>query len=350
MRTVEVAAPGRTYSVEIGGGLLKNAGKLVSRVIAPCRAVIVTDDIVDGLYAGTLESSLKEAGFETFKYVFENGERTKNAASFVSLLNFLANNRLLRTDAIFALGGGVTGDLAGFAASVYLRGIKLIQLPTTLLAAVDSSVGGKTAIDLEAGKNLAGTFYQPELVICDTDTLDTLPAPRLSDGFAEIIKYAMICDRAMFYELHPTDAADLADLIFRCVKIKSDIVAKDERDNGIRQLLNFGHTFGHAIEKCSGYSVSHGSAVAAGMSVITAASAKMGLCGPHCPALLKQTLLRYRLPTTTALGAEELFEAVLSDKKRGSSHITLVVPEDIGRCVLRKTALGEAAEFLRLGL
>lgn len=350
MNTVTVKTPSKTYPVFIGEGLLKDAGMLALRRFPAGKAAIVTDDIVDGLYAETLEDSLNKAGFETIKFVFPHGESSKNTDTLIALLNFLAENRLTQSDAVFALGGGVVGDLAGFAAAVFLRGIRLVQAPTTLLAAVDSSVGGKTAIDLAFGKNMAGAFYQPELVVCDCDTLKTLNRTETANGFAEIIKYGVICDAELFEQLKAPEKLNIREVITRCVEIKRDIVGADERDTGLRHLLNLGHTFGHAVEQCSGFTVPHGSAVAVGLSLIAAACVKKRICYSSCRKDITAMLERYELPTVTDFSEEALFEAMLSDKKRSAGKITLVVPHAVGESVLKTVTLDEAHEFLKLGL
>lgn len=347
IKKVEVNTPSKNYEVIIGSGLLGLSGELTKSERHPGKAVIVTDSNVETLYSDKLETSLRLAGFDPSKFIFPAGEKSKNASTLITLLNFMAESRLTRADTVFALGGGVVGDLAGLAASLYMRGVGLVQLPTTLLAAVDSSVGGKTAVDLDAGKNLAGAFYQPDLVICDTDSLATLPENEFANGMAEVIKYAFIRDAELLGMLK-TSLID--DIIYRCVVIKRDIVTVDERDTGERQLLNFGHTFGHAIEKCSGFNIPHGGAVAAGMVIMTAASVRLGLCERDCLEKLVATLNNFRLPTATEFEATELFDAVLSDKKRSQNNITLVVPRRIGLCELKNITLDEAREFLTLGL
>lgn len=349
MKTVKVTTKSKEYPVYIGDGLLDNAGELAANIIGVCKAAIITDDTVDRLYSKRLEDSLKSSGFETVKFVFSHGESSKTTDTLVSVLNFLAENRLSSADAVFALGGGVTGDLAGFAASIYLRGIKLVQLPTTLLAMVDSSVGGKTAVDLNCGKNQVGSFYQPYLVICDSKTLITLDTEQTANGYAEIIKYGVICDREMFSLLKEGTLSDLTDIIVRCVEIKRDIVSSDERDTGIRRLLNFGHTFGHAIEKYSGFTVNHGYAVSMGMMIMTKACAALGICGRTCVSELTEILMQYNLPVKTDYPADELFDIVLSDKKRSSDSITLVIIEDIGKCTLKSVPISEVLNYLMKG-
>ena len=349
MKTITVNAS-RTYNVIISPGLLREAGDYSRKAVGGKTAAIVTDDIVDGLYGKILAASLAVSGYHVVKFVIQNGEMSKNAENYIALLNFLAGERLTRTDVVFALGGGVVGDLAGFAAATYLRGVHLVQIPTTLLAAVDSSVGGKTAINLDTGKNLAGAFYQPDLVLCDYDLLATLPQEVLRDGFAEVIKYGVIADAELFEILKIKVDAKYEEILSRCVRIKRDVVCADERDTGERQLLNFGHTVGHAIEACSHYDISHGSAVAAGMAIVARASACAGICPPDCSDEIINMLKRYGLPENTSYKPEMLYSVMLSDKKRDGDSLTLVVPEKIGRCVLRKIPVGKLMDIICLGL
>ena len=350
MRTIHVSAS-RSYDIHIGPGLLAQAGERIRPFCPGGICAIVTDDVVDGLYARALEESLHEAGLRCVKFVFSNGEQGKNAENYLSLLNFLAENRLTRTDCVVALGGGVPGDLAGFAAATYLRGVAFVQIPTTLLAAVDSSVGGKTGVDLPAGKNLAGAFYQPCLVLCDTDTLATLPDEQFRSGCAEVIKYAVLFDAEMFNDLMVSGPAfPLEPVIACCVEFKRDVVAEDEFDNGRRQLLNFGHTVGHAVEKLSGYTVLHGQAVAIGMSVIARACAAEGLCSPDCSRALDDILIRFGLSIACSYDADALARAMASDKKRRGDAITLVIPRDVGECALYELAADQTGDFVKAGL
>ncbi len=350
MKTIEVATPSKKYNVVVAPGILERAGKLAAEVVSPAKAVVVSDSNVAPLYLERLVASLVSAGFEPVSYVFPAGERSKTAETLISLLNFMAGAGLTRSDALFALGGGVVGDLGGLAAALYMRGIALLQIPTSLLAAVDSSVGGKTAVDLDAGKNLAGVFYQPDLVICDTETPATLPERELSNGYAEVVKYAFISDGSLLDRVGSREGGELEEIICRCVEIKRDIVSLDERDRGLRQLLNFGHTFGHAIEKRSGYTVSHGAAVASGMAIITRAAASLGMCEPDCPSILAAALKRAGLPSSVIFTEDELFPAVLSDKKRSSHSIILVIPRRVGLCELMSVELERARELLALGI
>jgi 3-dehydroquinate synthase len=354
MRKVTVNAS-KTYDIFVGAGLAFRTGEIIRGVSGGQAACVVTDDIVDGLYAERLEKALKQADYRVVKYVIPNGEASKNGGRLLALLDFLAVSKLSRTDLVIALGGGVVGDLAGFAAAVYMRGVRFVQMPTTLLSAVDSSVGGKTAINLTAGKNLAGAFYQPDVVICDVSLLDTLPDEVYKDGCAEVIKHGMIADEAMFNMLQKPINEQYEDIIARNVKIKSDIVADDEFERGSRKLLNFGHTAGHAAELLSGYKVTHGSAVALGMAIETRAAHGMGLCGKDCVDGLLEMLNLYGLPSELSgiglgYGAQALADACLSDKKRDGGKITLVFPTKIGNCVLKEVSVDELVNIMKMGL
>ena len=349
MRKIKVKAS-RAYDIIIGEDILSKTGPLCREVLGAGRVCVVTDTNVEPLYYDTVRASLWGAGFEVIKFTIPAGEASKSTASLVELLEFMAENRLTRSDCMVALGGGVVGDLCGFAAAVYLRGIKFVQVPTTLLAAVDSSVGGKTAVDLRAGKNLAGAFHQPSLVICDYKTLDTLPPKVFADGCAEVIKYGVINDRELFDALKGGIRSDLENIIAQCVINKANIVEDDEFDLGNRQLLNLGHTVGHAIELCSGLEISHGSAVAIGMVIVMRSAIKQGLCPTEALTELISLLKQEDLPTSCSFTASELAEAALGDKKRAGSNITLVVPFGIGDSRLIRTPVSELEEFIAKGL
>lgn len=350
MKTVEVNASKR-YTVYIGENILKDAGKYLQGVKRPCKAAIVTDDIVNELYADALEQSLRAAGYETVKFVFPHGETSKSMETLSALLEFAAAQHLTRSDCFVALGGGIVGDLTGFCASCFLRGISFVQIPTTLLAAVDASVGGKTAVNLKAGKNLAGAFYQPDLVLCDTRTLNTLPPEIFADGCAEVVKYGMLAGEEFFQFLQNSDIREnLEAVIARCVEIKRGIVMQDERDLGLRRLLNFGHTVGHAIEACSHFEISHGSAVAIGMVIAAKGAYATGKTDADCTEEITGLLLKNHLPISCAISAEELCAAALSDKKRAGGTISLVVPQKIGTCVLCKIPVEELREFIEKGM
>lgn len=262
------------YDVLVERGILQNCGELIKNTVSAGTCVIITDDNVDKLYSGTVEQSLKDNGFRTAKFVFPHGETSKNAGTLLQIWSFLCQNEITRSDCLIALGGGVVGDITGFAAATFLRGLPYIQIPTSLLAQVDSSVGGKTAIDLPEGKNLVGAFKQPAAVLCDPDTLSTLPEEFLIDGMGEVIKYGMIADAELFRNLCRYDLGNirehLDEIIPVCISIKRDVVAEDELDTGRRMILNFGHTLGHAIEAYYHYETyTHGCAVAAGMCLMT---------------------------------------------------------------------------------
>ncbi len=331
MITLKVQAS-KTYEVCIGNGLLTEAGALAAKVLSPCRALILTDDHVAPLYANTLASSLQSAGFAPEIYTVPHGEGAKSLDTLGKLLEHLAANRYTRTDAMFALGGGVIGDLCGFCASIYLRGIPFVQVPTTLLACVDSSVGGKTAINLDAGKNLAGAFYQPRLVICDPILFATLPPDIFADGCAEVIKYGVINDAELFGFLQDGISPASELVISRCVQNKRDVVEKDEFDTGARMLLNFGHTIAHAIEKLSDFEISHGSAVAMGMVSVMRAATAHGLCPTGDLEALLDLTHAMGLPSECPYSTKEIAQAACSDKKRSGDTLTLIVPYAIGDC------------------
>ena len=350
MRSIHVAAS-REYDVHISSGLLDELGSRAAQVLRGRSAVIVTDSNVAPLYLDRALSSMRAAGFNAEGYVIPAGEASKCGTTYLNLMNFLAERRLTRADGLIALGGGVVGDLTGFAAATYLRGVGLIQVPTTLLACVDSSVGGKTAIDLPAGKNLCGAFYQPWLVLCDPETIQSLPDSVLSDGCAEVIKYGMLGDGDLLRKLQDVHIKDQMEaVIARCVEMKRDVVEGDEFDTGRRQLLNLGHTFAHSIEKLSDYAIPHGSAVAIGMMRITRAAVKKGLCPQDCLDALEALLKKYNLPLETQYSPEQLAEVALSDKKRAGDTLTLVVPCAWGESALRPVPVAELADWARAGL
>ena len=349
MRTIRVNAS-TSYDIIIGKGILSSLGEYCKTALGVSRVCVLTDDNVEPLYFERAKASLCRSGFEVIKFTIPHGEASKSASYLVELLEFLAENHMTRSDIMVALGGGVVGDLCGFAAAVYLRGIKFVQVPTTLLAAVDSSVGGKTAIDLRAGKNLAGAFHQPSLVVCDCLTLDTLAPEIFADGCAEVIKYGVINDRPFFDSLKEGIKENIEEVIARCVINKARVVEEDEFDKGTRQLLNLGHTVGHAIELCSCLKISHGSAVAIGMVIVTRSAANQGLCPTQAVSELTELLKKEDLPTECDFGAEELALAALGDKKRAGDSITLVVPYGIGDCRLVKTPVDSLRDFIAKGL
>lgn len=350
MQEVTVHAS-RDYRILIGTGLLPRLGQEAARCVKGRKVCIVSETNVYPHHGAAAEESLKSAGFTVVSYVFSAGESSKNGQNYLTLLNFLAENQLTRADLLIALGGGVVGDLCGFAAATYLRGVAFIQVPTTLLAAVDSSVGGKTAIDLPAGKNLAGAFYQPSLVLCDTNTLSTLPDEIFRDGCAEVIKYGILYDRNFFDYLRSTGVSfDREKVIRRCVELKRDVVAEDEFDTGARMKLNLGHTVGHGIEANSQFAVSHGKAVAIGTAIVSRAAAKCGMLSQADANAIVDILNAYGLPTTTEYSAEELAHFMLSDKKRSGGTVNLIIPREIGRCEIIPTPVEKLATFVEAGL
>lgn len=331
------------YEVVIGRDLLKKSGELIKKVVAPCKVAIITDDTVNALYSEVVEKSLIKNGFAVVKYAFLHGEESKNLNTYGEILNFLAENQLTRTDAIVALGGGVVGDMAGFVASTYLRGIKYIQIPTTLLAQIDSSVGGKTAIDLPCGKNLVGAFYQPELVICDVNTLSTLPNDIFVCGMGETAKYALL-DKEIFNLL--SGEYDILDLVYLCVDYKRKVVEQDEFEGGLRKLLNLGHTPAHGIERLSNYSVSHGNAVAMGLEIILKNSLKHGYIDENeykkALSIVEKCVGQIVCPYTV----KDICSASLNDKKRSGDNITLVMVYGVGDCRLIKVKVSELWGYL----
>jgi len=349
MEIIPVTAS-RNYNIIIGCGELANLGSHALSVHKACKACIVMGTNVAPLYGDVAKASLENAGFSVYTFVYPAGEQSKCFKTYEQLLLFLAENRFARSDLLIALGGGVTGDMTGFTAATYLRGIEYIQVPTTLLSSVDSSVGGKTAIDLSIGKNLVGAFYQPSLVLCDPDTLSTLPDNIFADGCAEVIKAAIISEPELFEKLDRENIRDfLIHAISVCVKMKRDIVARDEFDRGDRALLNLGHSFGHAIEAKSEYTVSHGSAVAIGTCIIAKAAVNKGFCDKSVLDRAKALLQKYALPTETNYSADDLLGIVLSDKKISSGSISLIVPNEIGRCSIEKVPAEEIRQWLNAG-
>jgi len=366
----------RPYNVHIGAGLIHKAGEYLNAVVGatvlgrPQHGVrtaqtgdrgrsplqdnenhtiaLITDTNVNRLHAATLESSLTAAGFRVVKYVTRPGEGSKSILNYARLLNFLAEEQVTRTDTILAFGGGVVGDLAGFAAASYLRGVRFVQFATSLLAAVDSSVGGKTGLNLAAGKNLAGAFWQPDVVLCDTEVLLTQPKRRFMDGVAEVIKHSIISDADLFDELRNKDAIhqNLAEIVARNVQIKADIVSRDELERGERALLNLGHTVGHAIERLSGYKITHGHAVAMGMSVEAHAAARMGVCSAETARKIDEILVAHDFDITCTYDGSSLAAAMLTDKKRSADILTFALPQEIGKCVLVPVKVAELTKFI----
>lgn len=349
MKTVPIHAS-RDYEVRIGAGLLSQLGERAKVFCKGGTVCLVSDDLVFSLYGEDAVERLEAAGLTVHTFVFPQGEQSKSGETFFRLVNALAQYNLTRSDLLIAMGGGVTGDLGGFAAACYLRGIPYMQVPTSLLAMVDSSVGGKTAIDLPAGKNLCGAFYQPVEVLCDTDCLQTLPRDIFRDGCAEVIKYGILGSKALFEQLKELERwTDPADIIAACVAMKGRFVEADERDRGMRQQLNLGHTLGHAVEAGSGFQLSHGQSVAIGTAMIARAAAQFGYCSAETRDEILAILEQYDLPTDTAQPADFLFETACRDKKRQGSSISLVVPREIGHCELVKVPVEDVKQWIDAG-
>lgn len=344
-----------TYPIYIENGSLSRVGEISRTSLGKtCRAVVVSDDNVYPHYGKIVEQSLENAGFEVSPaFVFPHGESSKNMTTLEKLLNHTAECALTRTDVLFALGGGVVGDLTGFAAAVYLRGIRYVQIPTSILAASDSSVGGKTAVDLSSGKNQAGAFHEPSAVVFDPSVLKTLSPLYFADGMAEVIKYGFINDLPLLTLLSERNADEsMEEIISMCVRDKIDVVSRDLRDNGIRQCLNLGHTVGHAVEALSGYTIPHGHAVAIGMVVITRAFVCRGECPAETLSLLLSLLEKYDLPSEMPADftPERLFEAALHDKKRRGDKITLVIPTGTGKSELVEYPTNELLSIIEDGM
>lgn len=347
MKTVHVDT-GKPYDIFIERGILDSCGEYIKKLSAAQKAVLVTDTNVAPHYQWRVLNSLAQQDIRVKTHVFPAGEESKHLDTISGIYNTLADFQMTRKDIIVALGGGVCGDMAGFAAATYLRGIDFIQLPTSLLAQVDSSVGGKTGVDLPQGKNLVGAFHQPIAVLIDPETLKTLPDGFIADGMAEVIKYGCIKDAPFFKELEKGDALNRIDEVIEiCVSIKRDVVSRDEREAGERMLLNFGHTLGHAIEKLNGFTgVTHGMAVAIGMVLIAKAGEKHGITEAGTAERIASLCKAYHLPTETDFSFTELANAAMGDKKTAGGNINLVLLNKIGESLIRKTPLTELNDFI----
>jgi len=338
----------KPYDVVIAKGILDNIANEITEVKSPCKAVIISDDNVWALYGDKVKRLLAEAGFEVGEFVFKNGEESKNMETALSITECCFENQLTRSDLMIALGGGIVGDICGFASSIYLRGIDFIQIPTTLLSAIDSSVGGKTGVNCSYGKNLIGAFHQPVKVICDPDTFNTLPCDIYTAGICEALKYGVICDKKLFDSI-ANKSCDIEGLIHRCLEIKAKIVEKDEFDHGERQLLNFGHTLAHSIEALSNFEISHGHAVGLGMLLMARACESKGLCEKGVSTSINDALVSYSVINESRFTEKDLALTALNDKKRKGDSITLVIPEYIGKCSLHKIKINELENFITAG-
>ncbi|MCM1284844.1 MAG: 3-dehydroquinate synthase [Acetobacter sp.] len=322
----------RKYDILIEKGLLSKAGELTKTVLSGNKITLISDTNVYKLYGETVKHSLQDQNYTVFTYIFEAGEVSKKPSTVIDMVEFMAEKGLTRGDGVVALGGGVCGDMAGFAASIFLRGIDFVQIPTTLLSQVDSSVGGKTGVDLPQGKNLCGAFHQPRLVIIDPNVLDTLTDHYFADGMGEVIKYGCIKSLPLFERLEKDDPKNfIEELIFDCVDIKRAVVENDEKEHGERALLNFGHTCGHAIEKLWDFkTVSHGEAVGIGMVMISRAGEKAGITEAGTADRIIRLLEKNNMKTFDTHSVDEIISAMSADKKRTSSGIKFAMLKSIG--------------------
>ena len=351
---IKVSLAAKSYSIRIEAGALKRCGDWAASLWSPRSIVLVTDENVDKIYADQAFTSLYNAGFTLAKIVLPAGESSKSLANTEILYSAFLEAGLTRTDGIIALGGGVIGDLVGFCASTYLRGIPLLQIPTTLLAQVDSSVGGKTAVNLKQGKNLVGTFYQPDGVLIDPETLQTLPMRQVREGLAEIIKYAAIADKTLWDQLESfQDESDFLahseSIIGTCCEIKRQVVEADEFDTGARLLLNFGHTIGHGVEQVYGYGTyNHGEAVAIGMAQLTTVSEKQGITSVGTAARLKALLRHYHLPISASpWEPEKLMKVLVHDKKATGKDLRIIRLREIGQAEIAKIPVDSVLDYLQ---
>ncbi|MBL1224489.1 3-dehydroquinate synthase [Enterococcus sp. BWR-S5] len=352
MLTVQL--PTHEYQIIIEKGSLSAIGAWTASLWKPQKIAIITDETVDALYGSTVLTQLKEQGFEVTKFAVPAGETSKSLANTERIYEHLAENQFTRSDGILALGGGVIGDLAGFAAATYMRGIHFLQVPTTLLAQVDSSIGGKTGVNTKNAKNLVGAFWQPDGVLIDPDTLNTLEPRRVREGIAEIVKSAAIADRHLWELLSGLkDEQELLEqavtIITACLEIKRKVVEEDELDNGIRLILNFGHTIGHAIENTAGYGVvSHGEAVAIGMVQINRVAEEKGLTPKQTTQQLIELLKKFGLPISYEQWNEEtLYQALTHDKKTRGTAIKIILLDEIGKAKIVPTDIEEMKDYLK---
>ena len=351
MKSINIKTQNESYDVIIGRGVLSLTGELLSRRIKSRKAMLVCDDVTASLFSGTATASLKERGFDVSTFIFPHGEVNKTWSTAGSILEAASGAKLTRSDFFIALGGGVCGDITGFAAAVYLRGVPFVQIPTTLLAAVDASVGGKTGVDLGTGKNLAGSFHQPACVLFDPDVLKTLPGEQIAEGKAEMIKHGVLAGGRLYdIASRGTLLEDIEEVVALNVEIKRDYVMADPWDTGCRQLLNFGHTIGHAIEKCSSYTIPHGQAVAMGM--VAEAKAFIKLYNEKSnileiiQSLLEKNGIKFDIPYT----AEELAKAAIHDKKMKDGSLNIIAPLGIGNCQLKSIPISRLEEYIAAGV
>jgi len=353
---IDVRTPSKSYQVHVGCGTFDHMGELVRAACGGERCFLASDHTVAGLYGQRAIVQLEGAGYEVTPFSFYPGEESKTWDTLGTMLEALAAAGLTRDDCVVALGGGVVGDMAGLAAALWLRGVKVAQVPTTLLAMVDSSVGGKTAVDLPAGKNLVGAFLQPSVVVADPECLTTVEPDLFRDSCGEVIKHAVLADENLFDQLlqqpltgEDVTTAQLAAIVARNVQIKRDVVDADEHEHGLRQTLNLGHTIGHAIEAAHGYQMGHGTCVATGLCCIAWASARLGWCSQATAEAIDRVVAAHGLPTDTDLDHEVLVRFAAHDKKRHGDAINVVVPLAIGQVEVRTLTMPEFTRVVNLG-
>ncbi len=336
------------YEILIDMNLMRTSGDHIKKFSPAKQVLIITDDIVNELYSGDLTDSLIGNGFEVFLFVLSHGESSKTLQSVERIYSFLIKNKFTRSDLIVALGGGIVGDIAGFVAATYMRGIDLVQIPTTLLAQVDSAIGGKNGVNLAHGKNLIGTFYQPRLVLVDIGVLSTLSKQSLADGMAEAIKYGLIKSKSLFNMIKNCEIEDiLTDLIFECISIKQELVEQDELEYGERRLLNFGHTLGHAIEKFYSFSkYTHGQAVAIGMAYTVRSGENLAVTNSGTYEELISVLQKYNLPYEIDCDMEKLAEIAKVDKKATGEFFDIVLIKSIGEGFVKRIKKDDLKKYI----
>lgn len=343
----------KSYTIEIAAHSWAAMGKKVRALSKADKAAILTDRTVDGLYGNSLEQQLREQGFAVRRLVMEAGEDHKNLETFGRMVRACADFGMTRSDLVITLGGGVPGDLGGFVAASFLRGVDFIQIPTTLLAQIDSSVGGKVAVDLPEGKNLVGAFYQPKGVLMDPELLRSLDRRYLHDGLAEVIKCAAFGDPDLFARLEQFQGdedilAHAAEISAACCRLKVKVVEEDERDVGARMVLNFGHTVGHAVERYYHYEkYTHGEGVAIGMVRLTRNTEKMGLTQPGTADRIQHLLERYQIPTEDSISDQDVLAGIAMDKKKRGNQITLIIVPEIGKHLLKKVAFADLEPYVK---
>jgi 3-dehydroquinate synthase len=353
MYTLDINLLHKNYNIYIERGLINSIGSEISKIYKGRKIVIITDENVDKYYGEKVSSILEDSNFEVYKIVLNAGEKSKSIEVLMQVYEKLLKYGITRSDMMITFGGGVIGDLGGFAASTLLRGIPFIQIPTSLLAQIDSSIGGKVAVDLPQGKNLVGSFYHPEAVFVDPDLLNTLDKRFLYDGMGEVIKYGCIRDKKLFDKLLKFKNEEellhnIEEIIYCCCNIKKAVVENDEKDTGERMILNFGHTIGHAIETYYSFEkYTHGEAVAVGMYTITKNSEREGLTGIGITKELKEILVKYNIPNEMPSVNKKAIEDIISlDKKSKGDTLNIILLDEIGKCFIKNIKRDEIYKFL----